>query len=157
MADRIAVMARGSIEQVSSPTEIYDRPQTLFVNQFVGTANVVAGEFVSADHDVATGRVTGGAVLKARGTPQLVSGAQVLVSVRPEQLRLESAPGDGRIAGVVKAVMPLGPHVVYEVETAGGASLKVSEPRAAAAALRRPGESVHVAASEAACRVFPKA
>ena len=157
MADRIAVMARGSIEQVSSPTEIYDRPQTLFVNQFVGTANVVAGEFVSADHDVATVRVTGGAVLKARGTPQLVSGAQVLVSVRPEQLRLESAPGDGRIAGVVKAVMPLGPHVVYEVETSGGTSLKVSEPRAAAAALRRPGESVHVAASEAACRVFPKA
>src|SRR5438876_5194030 len=157
MADRIAVMARGSIEQVSSPTEIYDRPQTLFVNQFVGTANVVAGEFVSADHGVATVRVTGGAVLKARETPQLVSGAPVLVSVRPEQLRLESAPGDGRIAGVVKAVMPLGPHVVYEVETAGGASLKVSEPRAAAAALRRPGESVHVAASEAACRVFPKA
>ena len=157
MADRIAVMARGSIEQVSSPTEIYDRPQTLFVNQFVGTANVVAGEFVGADHGVATVRVTGGAVLKARETPQLVSGAQVLVSVRPEQLRLESAPGDGRIAGVVKAVMPLGPHVVYEVETAGGASLKVSEPRAAAAALRRPGESVHVAASEAACRVFPKA
>ena len=54
MADRIAVMARGSIEQVSSPTEIYDRPKTLFVNQFVGTANVVAGEFVSADHGVAT-------------------------------------------------------------------------------------------------------
>src|SRR5262249_534563 len=157
MADRIAVMARGSIEQVSSPTEIYDRPQTLFVNQFVGTANVVAGEFMSADHGVATVRVMGG-VLKATETPQLLSGAPVLVSVRPEQLRLESAPGDGRIAGVVKAVMPLGPHVVYEVETAGGASLKVSEPRAAAAALRRPGESVHVAAaSEAACRVFPKA
>jgi len=158
MADRIAVMARGSIEQVSSPTEIYDRPQTLFVNQFVGTANVVAGEFVSADHGVATVRVMGGAVLKARETPQLVTGAPVLVSVRPEQLRLESAPGDGRIAGVVKAVMPLGPHVVYEVETSGGASLKVSEPRAAAAALRRPGESVHVAAAfDAACRVFPKA
>src|SRR5882724_3047592 len=66
MADRIAVMARGSIEQVSSPTEIYDRPKTLFVNQFVGTANVVSGEFVSADHGVATVRVTGGAVLKAR-------------------------------------------------------------------------------------------
>jgi len=158
MADRIAVMARGSIEQASSPTEIYDRPQTLFVNQFVGTANVVAGEFVRADHGVATVRVMGGAVLKAKETPQLLSGAPVLVSVRPEQLRLESAPGDGRIAGVVKAVMPLGPHVVYEVETAGGASLKVSEPRAAAAALRRPGDNVHVAAaSEAACRVFPKA
>src|SRR5436189_4923076 len=44
MADRIAVMNHGCIEQVSTPLEIYDRPQTLFVNQFVGTANVVPGE-----------------------------------------------------------------------------------------------------------------
>src|SRR5207244_9761379 len=64
MADRIAVMARGSIEQVASPTEIYDRPSTLFVNQFVGTANVLSGEFVSADGGVASVRVTGGAVLR---------------------------------------------------------------------------------------------
>src|SRR5437764_841401 len=45
MADRIAVMSRGRIEQVSSPTEIYDRPQTLFVNEFVGTTNILQGEF----------------------------------------------------------------------------------------------------------------
>jgi putative spermidine/putrescine transport system ATP-binding protein len=158
MADRIAVMARGSIEQISSPTEIYDEPMTLFVNQFVGTANVVAGEFIGVDNGVATVRVPGGAMLTAKETLQLVAGAQVLVSVRPEQLRLEAAPGEGRIAGVVKAVMSLGPHVVYEVETQGGTSLKVSELREAATPLRRPGESVHVtAASNTACRVFPKA
>jgi hypothetical protein len=80
-----------------------------------------------------------------------------LVSVRPEQLRLESAPGDGRIAGVVKTVLPLGPHVVYDVEIAGGTSLKVSEPRAASAAMRQPGDSVHVMpTSPTACRVFPQ-
>jgi putative spermidine/putrescine transport system ATP-binding protein len=156
MADRIAVMARGSIEQVSSPTEIYDRPKTLFVNQFVGSANVVAGELMRAQDGVAAVRVPGGAVLKVEETAQLAAGAPVLVSVRPEQLRLEAAPGEGRIAGVVKAVMPLGPHVVYEVETQSGTSFKVSEPRAPATPLRRPGESVHVAASAAACRVFPK-
>jgi putative spermidine/putrescine transport system ATP-binding protein len=156
MADRIAVMARGSIEQVSSPTEIYDRPQTLFVNQFVGSANVVAGELMRAQDGVIAVRVPGGAVLKVEETAQLAAGAPVLVSVRPEQLRLEAAPGEGRIAGVVKAVMPLGPHVVYEVETQSGTSFKVSEPRAPATPLRRPGESVHVAASAAACRVFPK-
>jgi putative spermidine/putrescine transport system ATP-binding protein len=156
MADRIAVMARGSIEQVSSPTEIYDRPRTLFVNQFVGSANVVAGELMRAQDGVAAVRVPGGAVLKVEETAQLAAGAPVLVSVRPEQLRLEAAPGEGRIAGVVKAVMPLGPHVVYEVETQSGTSFKVSEPRVPATPLRRPGESVHVAASAAACRVFPK-
>ena len=44
MADRIAVMNRGRIEQVASPTEIYDQPATLFVNQFVGTTNLLAGQ-----------------------------------------------------------------------------------------------------------------
>jgi putative spermidine/putrescine transport system ATP-binding protein len=156
MADRIAVMARGSIEQVSSPTEIYDRPKTLFVNQFVGSANVLAGEFMRAQDGVAAVRVCEGALLKVEETPQLTAGAPVLVSVRPEQLRLDAMPGEGRIAGVVKAVMPLGPHVVYEIETQNGTSLKVSEPRAPATPLRRPGESVHVAASAAACRVFHK-
>ena len=156
MADRIAVMARGSIEQVSSPTEIYDRPQTLFVNQFVGTANVLPGELVKANGAAAV-RVAGGAVLAASAPPELATGAKVLISMRPEQLRLESSPGDGRIAGVVKTVLPLGPQVVYEVEIAGTASLKVSEPRAAATSMRQPGDSVHVAAtSPAACRVFPQ-
>ena len=156
MADRIAVMARGSIEQVSSPTEIYDRPRTLFVNQFVGTANLVAGEFVLEGHGGAAVRVPGGAVLKVSGTPSFITGAKVVVAVRPEQLRRERAPGDGHIAGVVKTVMPLGPHVVYEVEIEGGTSLKVSEPREAATPMRLPGDNVHVvSASPASCHVFP--
>jgi len=150
MADRIAVMARGAIEQVSSPTEIYDAPRTLFVNQFVGTANVVAGEFV-ANGGAGAVRVAD-AVVPVPAGASFRPGARVLLSVRPEQLRLHAAPAAGRIGGVVKAVMPLGPHVVYDVEIAGGASLKVSEPRAGE--MRRPGERVHVAADPAACRVF---
>jgi putative spermidine/putrescine transport system ATP-binding protein len=157
MADRIAVMSRGAIEQISTPTEIYDRPQTLFVNQFVGTANVVPGELIASDNGTVAVRVANGAVLAASGTLSPAAGKKVLVSVRPEQLRLESAPGDGRIAGVVKTVLPLGPHVVYDVEIAGGTSLKVSEPRAASAAMRQPGDSVHVMpTSPTACRVFPQ-
>src|SRR5256712_6512857 len=49
MADRIAVMTRGRIEQISSPTDIYDRPATLFVNQFVGTTNVLTGEVAESN------------------------------------------------------------------------------------------------------------
>src|SRR5439155_9054703 len=49
MADRIAVMNRGRIEQVASPTDIYDRPATLFVNQFVGTTNLLPGQIIAAD------------------------------------------------------------------------------------------------------------
>src|SRR5262245_11865963 len=124
MADRIAVMSRGAIEQISTPTEIYDRPKTLFVNQFVGTANVVPGEFVNGNGDDAAVHVAGGAAVAVVVRPAFLTGTKVVLSVRPEQLRLETAPGAGRIAGVVKTVLPLGPQVVYDIEISDGTSLK---------------------------------
>jgi putative spermidine/putrescine transport system ATP-binding protein len=152
MADRVAVMSRGNIEQVSTPTEIYDRPKTLFVNQFVGTTNVLSGKFAGSGR---AGRVTlaGGAGIDVPAVAGLVDGSLVTVSVRPEQLHF--APGGG-LAGVVKAVMPLGAHVVYEVEIAPGTSLRVGEPREGDSTMRRTGERVHVApASPDVCHVFP--
>jgi putative spermidine/putrescine transport system ATP-binding protein len=151
MADRIAVMSRGNIEQVSTPTEIYDRPQTLFVNQFVGTTNVLPGEFRNGPPVQV--RLTGGAAIDVPAEPGFTNGAQVLVSIRPEQLHVVA---DGGMPGTVKAVMPLGSHVVYEIEIAGGTSLKVSESREGQTTLRQTGESVHIApTSPDACHVFP--
>ena len=49
MADRVAVLSQGQLEQFGSPSDIYDRPQTLFVNTFVGSANRMPGTLVSAD------------------------------------------------------------------------------------------------------------
>jgi putative spermidine/putrescine transport system ATP-binding protein len=152
MADRVAVMSRGNIEQVSSPTEIYDRPQTLFVNQFVGTANVLHGEFVN---NGSTGRIVlaGGAEIDVPAVAGLDGAGKVTVAIRPEQLHF--VPG-GKLVGTVKAVMPLGAHVVYDVELAPGVSLKVSEPREDAIAMRQTGEQVRVApTTPEACHVFP--
>src|SRR5438552_1485612 len=82
MADRIAVMTHGRIEQVSSPTEIYDRPATLFVNQFVGTTNVLTGEFTGSG---AGARVAlpGGLALDVPSAPGFIDGAEVAISIRP--------------------------------------------------------------------------
>src|SRR6185295_2025079 len=90
MADRIAVMARGGIEQVSSPTEIYDAPETLFVNQFVGTTNVLTGEFSGG---AANARVAfaDGIGLDVPAAPGFVNGSKVAVSIRPEHLRVVAA------------------------------------------------------------------
>src|SRR5215469_13463546 len=131
MADRIAVMSRGRIEQVSSPTEIYDRPQTLFVNQFVGTANVLPGELVKANSGAAAVQLQAGVTLPVADGKSLQSGSSVVLSIRPEQLRIQGAPADGNLAAVINAVMPLGAHVVYDVTVGEGTSLKVSEPREA--------------------------
>jgi putative spermidine/putrescine transport system ATP-binding protein len=155
MADRVAVMNQGRIEQVASPTDIYDKPATLFVNQFVGTTNLLAGELVANDVMHSTVRLAEGQIVAARFAPGLVQGAKVRISVRPEQLRLHSDGGSDRLSGVVRAVMPLGPHVVYEIELSGRQLLKVNEPREGANNLRMPGDIVHVApAAPTSCLVF---
>jgi putative spermidine/putrescine transport system ATP-binding protein len=154
MADRIAVMHRGRIEQMASATEIYDRPATLFVNQFVGTTNVLSGRIVATDG-------TGTEVALAAGvlrTPpsHLMKGADVIVSVRPEHFRVQDEGESGQLSGIVKVVMPLGPQVIYDVEIPGGTGVKISQPRDASSVQLQSGSIVHFAPiSPAACHTFP--
>jgi len=153
MADRIAVMNRGCIEQFSSPTDVYDRPQTVFVNQFVGTTNLLHGEL--ADDARTLVRLDGGALIAAAPAPGLARGARVVLAVRPEQLRIHASRTDGALAATIKTVLPLGPHVMYEAQTDAGVAFRVSEPRDAGARLLSPGERVHVApVAPVACHVF---
>jgi putative spermidine/putrescine transport system ATP-binding protein len=156
-------MSRGRIEQVSSPVDIYDRPQTLFVNAFVGSTNILPGEFVRDESGRTAVRLKAGATLRVAADAPFDPGARVVISIRPEQLRIEPPPqageakeGDGSIPAVITAVMPLGVHVVYDVASGEGLSVKVSEPREAGAEIRKIGTMVHLKpASPAACHVFP--
>ena len=93
MADRIAVMADGRVVQVDSPVDLYQRPRTLFVADFIGTSNVFDGTATDGGVDV-TGRVLPGA---AHAGP--VSGPAHLV-VRPEDVRLVGAD-DAVVSGRV--------------------------------------------------------
>jgi putative spermidine/putrescine transport system ATP-binding protein len=155
MADRIAVMSRGRIEQVSSPTEIYDSPQTLFVNAFVGSTNVLTGEYIDGGSSPAV-RIAGGSAIAVAPGIKFHPGSKVVLSIRPEQLRMQPSSVDGAIGGTIQAVMPLGAHVVYDVALADGASLKVSEPREAASELKSVGMPVHLKpVSVNSCHVFP--
>jgi putative spermidine/putrescine transport system ATP-binding protein len=156
MADRIAVMSLGRIEQVSSPTEIYDKPQTLFVNEFVGATNVLEGEIVGHQPGECLVRFSGGSALPVLSDVKFQPGTRVIVSIRPEQFRIQSSPIDGSISGTIKAVMPLGPHVVFDIALSDGPSLKVSEPRETASELRSVGMTVNLKpVSAASCRLFP--
>jgi len=129
LADRIAVMHRGRVEQFASPVEVYDRPRTLFVNSFVGTANVLAGDVVARDGHVLTVALAAGATIDTpAGAP--IDGKRVVVAARPEHLRLYAEPGPGRWPVEVRLRMPVGAQLVSEVVTRAGESLKVTEPRA---------------------------
>jgi spermidine/putrescine transport system ATP-binding protein len=87
MSDRVAVMSNGRIEQIGTSTEIYNHPQTAFVASFVGENNRFAGRIVEAGNglgvvDSAAGR------LRAANPHRLPVGAQALLFVRPERVRL---------------------------------------------------------------------
>ncbi len=155
MADRIAVMNKGGIEQVAAPTEIYDRPATLFVNQFVGTTNLLAGELIETGAQQCRVRLDGGEVLTAPTIGGLAVGTKVVVAIRPEQLRLVKTGTAGSCTGVIKTVLPLGSQIVYDIEIAGGRAVKVILVRDTSIMTLEPGGTVGVAPSSAeSCRVF---
>ena len=93
MSDRIAVMHRGKVLQVGSPTEIYERPCCRFVADFIGDTNFLDGVVREQDGDLATVLVDGDAAgRRPERTSRSSPGAQVTVAVRPEKIRLLPHP-----------------------------------------------------------------
>ena len=102
MSDRVAVMNLGLLEQVGSPEDIYHRPASLFVADFVGTANRFNGKIVEAAGDAYSVAIDGGVgTHRIPGPAGLANGAEVVVIVRPENLQISG--GGGLRATVVDA------------------------------------------------------
>ncbi|OLC15568.1 MAG: hypothetical protein AUH29_07655 [Candidatus Rokubacteria bacterium 13_1_40CM_69_27] len=136
IADRIAVMRDGRIEQIGAPEQIYAAPRTDFVADFIGISNLLPCRVVSA----AQGAVEWeGERLRAR-LPGRTDGERVMLSVRPEKLHLLAGGASGseanRLEGVVEVITFLGPVVRVEV-TVHGRPLWVDIPHAGARALER--------------------
>jgi putative spermidine/putrescine transport system ATP-binding protein len=142
MADRIAVMNAGRVEQFDTPEAIYDSPATLFVATFIGTANLLPGQLVrdGAAWAVETGE--GGRLALAHAAPCSREGA-VVVAARPEHLSI-GAPAPGALPASIGMVLPLGPSVVVEMTLAGGHPIKVTLPRTAGMPRFASGERVGV-------------
>jgi spermidine/putrescine transport system ATP-binding protein len=139
MADVIAVMNRGRIEQLGPPDELYERPRTSFVARFLGASNLLNGTVEDWD----TVRLRSGAVVRvADELPQ--RGAAVAVGIRPEKLRL-GEDGANRLSGTVKELSYVGVATQYVVETPDGllaVYVQNTEPGTHSVA---PGTRVHLA------------
>jgi putative spermidine/putrescine transport system ATP-binding protein len=140
MADRIAVMAGGRVEQFASPEDIYDRPQSLFVAGFVGTANLLKGRLTAREPGFDLDLVAGGRLDLPAAYPCSRNGAAIL-AVRPEHLVFGEA-GDAAIPAKVEMVLPLGPSVVYELLLSDGTPVKLTAGRSGAGQRRGIGEAV---------------
>ena len=92
MADRIAIMHQGRIQQIGNAVEVYERPQTTFVADFIGSSNFFAAQLASSNG--ATWARVGQVSLPVEADG-LADGTRVTVSVRPEDLEVVTAPGEG--------------------------------------------------------------
>jgi putative spermidine/putrescine transport system ATP-binding protein len=129
VADRIAVMNRGHVEQLDTPVNVYDRPATLFVSGFIGTTNLLRGRAVESSHGTTLVELEAGARLSIPTGRAFAAGAPVTLSARPEQLCLHAAPGAGLWPVQRRLTVPLGPNTMHDLETRDGVTLKLVEPR----------------------------
>ena len=116
MADRMVVMNAGRIEQVGTPLDVYDMPQTLYVARFIGapSINVVEG-VIDGTHSTQHVKTQGGAMIEVMGVRQ--NGLDVSAAFRPEHVRLDDV---GALSGKVTVVENLGHETYVFVDTPDG-------------------------------------
>ena len=108
MSDRIAVFNHGRIEQVGSPSELYEHPATRFVADFVGEMNFLPADVIGSEGGRVQVMVAGAPMVAMTGPDAVAPGARVVVAVRPERLVIEPAAPTGGLTARVEDVIYLG-------------------------------------------------
>jgi ABC-type Fe3+/spermidine/putrescine transport system ATPase subunit len=130
-------MLGGRIEQLGTPREVYERPATRFVADFIGASTVLRGRAVAAD------RVTvAGTTLRVSG-PALAVGRDVELAIRPERIALAAGPGDNVLAARIESLVYQGAQTELTATLADGQRVLafVVEPAPAPLA---PGQAAHL-------------
>lgn len=147
ISDRIVVMNAGLVEQIGTPREVYARPTTRFVADFIGKANFV------------TARVTGRQTVEAAGihigVPAMadrMAGDPVTLVIRPEAVRLSTESGD--FPATVRRAMFLGNIAEYLVEVEGLGEWLVDSPNPGETGLFGPGSRVFASPSHSSIHVL---
>jgi len=125
MADRLAVINMGRIEQVGTPQEVYNRPANPFVAGFIGETNFLDGEVAGSAGGLVSVRTAVGDLKSSTAPEGLAKGDRVVCSIRPESLHLvygnSGYPTEGKniIEMVVKDRMYLGEMDQYQLDAKG--------------------------------------
>jgi iron(III) transport system ATP-binding protein len=158
ISDRIAVMQAGRIAQVGTPAEIYERPASVFVADFVGKANFLECAVLGREGDTYDVRASGGELLRARaaaGSRPLPEGAPALLFLRPERVALsDTSRAGGGLRAKVTDIEYLGSLVRYTLTGGGGWKILVDAPPLDGA--RRVGEEVAISFALEHAQVFAR-
>jgi spermidine/putrescine transport system ATP-binding protein len=155
LSDRIAVMNHGRILQEGAPEEIYERPRSRFVADFIGQTNFFRGQ-VEGTGPVTVVRDEAGMVLRCGPADWASVGMHVAVSVRPEKVVPADGAGPNSVSGVLERVSYLGDLVQYHVALEGGREMvcQRQNERGDPAAAWRVGDRVELGWTEASALVL---
>ncbi|BCM18733.1 ABC transporter ATP-binding protein [Mesorhizobium sp. J8] len=124
MSDRIVVMNAGSAEQIGTPEEVYERPATAFVADFLGKANMLSGTVSRSDGPILVALASGQTV-NVQAPKPLAQGSAVTVVVRPQKLSVGGASAN-RLPGRIVSASYLGGSAIYEVDIGGKTNIRAN-------------------------------
>jgi spermidine/putrescine transport system ATP-binding protein len=134
MSNRIVVMDEGRIQQVGTPTEVYDHPDNSFVAHFLGESNLLPGQVHSQDHSGTRVKTDFGLIITVSHCDARV-GSRVTVMIRPEHLQLAATPSSAasskdhpalQISGTLQQTMFVGSDFQLIFELSGGGIMRAS-------------------------------
>ena len=148
MSDRIAVMNGGKVEQIGTPTELYEEPASRFVASFIGESNFLSGRLLDRANGLAVVEVSGVGPLRVLGHGEDATGAEVVVTVRPEKIVFADEAGDAQVnavAATIESVVFVGDAYRYEARLGGGQPVVLKRQHRAGVAHHVRGERVRLA------------
>ena len=145
MADTIAVMNEGKIEQMGSPIQIYEHPKTAFVANFLGQTNLFEGTVAGIEGDELAVKVKDVTLYVPLSSTEIRSG-RIVFGVRPEKVKIVDQGKTGlpknQISGAIKLTAFVGVSTQYEVITNWGQEISAFEQNIDPSDLGRPGQAV---------------
>jgi len=154
MSDRIAVFNDGRIQQLASPSVLYEEPENSFVAQFIGENNRLNGTIEAVEGGRARVKLENGATVEALAINCGRPGERTMLSIRPERVIPNAGEGQNSLPGKVLELIYLGDHIRCRMAVAGHDDFIVKVPNSHAHAALTVGEDTMVGWATEDCRAL---
>ena len=156
MSDRVAVFSEGCIQQLATPTELYENARNAFVANFVGENNGLQGRVTELTDDWATLALDSGEVVRGRRSEGLRANSPATLALRPERTRVgvDNGSTSNALRAHVQTLIYCGDHYRIEVTLSGGANMVAKVPNVQHHELPSVGEAVKVSWRHDDCKVL---
>jgi len=157
MSDRIAVLKNGSIQQLATPADLYDRPQNAFVAQFIGESNRLGGVLRAIGSEGrCTVEIAEGHTLEAMAVNIGPLGSRITLSIRPERVILHPAEGQCKniLVARVEELIYHGDHTRARLRVPGSSDFLIKVPNTPGEVNITPGDTIEIGWRSGDCRAL---